>query len=108
MEITLLDTIVNIKSNIWYSVSGGYYLRDFVLSKIKYFEKQGHIFSHKSEMNITLISELRIMTYEHYLQQPKAMLEWKLNAILAKNTKLIKSLNRSHIHPLIRKYQDLL
>ena len=36
------------------------------------------------------------------------MLEWKLNAILAKNLELIKSLNRSHIHPLIITYQDLL
>ena len=30
MKLHFLDTIVNIKSNIWYSVSGGYYLRDFV------------------------------------------------------------------------------
>ena len=41
------------------------------------------------------------MTYEHYLQQPKSMLEWKLNALLAKNPELIRSLNRFHIHPLI-------
>ena len=54
-------------------------------------------------MNITFISDLRNMTYEHYLQQPKSMLEWKLNVILAKNPQLIKSLNRSQIHPLIRK-----
>ena len=28
-----LDTFVNVKSNTWYSVSGGYYLKTFFLSK---------------------------------------------------------------------------
>ena len=84
-----MDTIVNIKSKIWYSVSGGYYSTDFVSSKVKYFVRQGLIFSHTSEMNITFISDLRKMTNEHYLQQSEKMLEWKLNAILAKNPELI-------------------
>ena len=57
-------------------------------------------------MNITFISDLRNMTYEHYLNQPKAMLEWKLNAIFAKNPVLIKILGNSS-HPLIRKYQHI-
>ena len=43
------------------------------------------------------------MTYEYYLTQPKSMLEWKLNAILAKNPKLVTIFDDS-IHPLIRKY----
>ena len=76
------DTIVNVKSTRL-SWVGGYYLREFVSSKIEYYEKRGHKLSHISEMNITFISDLRNMTYEHYLQQPKSMLEWKLNAILA-------------------------
>ena len=46
------------------------------------------------------------MTYEHYLNQPKSMLEGKLNAILAKNPELIKILGNSS-HPLIRKYQHI-
>ena len=46
------------------------------------------------------------MTYEHYLNQPKSMLEWNTNAILAKNPELIRIFeNRSH--PLIRKYQHI-
>ena len=49
------DTIVSVKSNLWYSVAGGYYLTDFVSSKIKYFERQGLKFSHITEMNITFI-----------------------------------------------------
>ena len=46
------------------------------------------------------------MTYEHYLNQPKSMLEWKLNAILAKNPELIKILDNNS-HPLNRKYQHI-
>ena len=55
-------------------------------------------------MNITFISDLRNMTYEYYLNQPKSMLEWNLNAILAINPELSKTLGNSS-HPLIRKYQ---
>ena len=44
------------------------------------------------------------MTYEHYLNQPKSMLEWKFNVILAKNPELIKILDNTS-HSLFRKYQ---
>ena len=64
-KLPFSDTFVNVESNIWYSVSAGYYLRDIVLLKIKYFERQGHKFSHVSEMNITFITDLRNMTYDH-------------------------------------------
>ena len=100
------DTVVSVKSNTWYSFSPGYYLGNFLLSKTKYFGGYGRKFSHISEMNITFISDPRNTTYEHYLNQPKSMLEWKLNAILAKNPELIKILgNGSHL--LIRKYQHI-
>ena len=98
------DTIVNVESNTWCSVSCGYFLRDFVLSKIKYFERQGHKFSHIPEMNITFITDLRNLTNEHYLNQPKCMFEWKLNATLAENPELINIFGNTS-HPLIRKYQ---
>ena len=54
-------------------------------------------------MNITLITDLRNRTHEHYLNQPKCMLEWKLNAILAKIPKLVRIFENS-TRPLIRKY----
>ena len=57
-------------------------------------------------MNITLISDLRNMTYEQYFTQPKPMLEWKLNAILTKNPEFIKTLGNNS-HPLIRKDQHI-
>ena len=43
------------------------------------------------------------MTYEHYLIVPKPMIEWRLNAVLAKNPEIIKKI-RNTFHPLIRKY----
>ena len=43
------------------------------------------------------------MTYEHYIRQPMQMAELNLNMIIAKNSNLLKSLDRSIIHPLIRK-----
>ena len=100
------DTIVSVKCNTWYSISVGYYLRNSLISKIKYFERYGRKFSHISEMIITFLSDLRNMTYEHYLNQPKSMLEWKLNSISAKNPELIKILGNSS-HPLYRKYQHI-
>ena len=73
----------------------------------KSYEKRQHTFSHTSQLNITSISDLRIMTYKHYLQQPKSMLEWRLNLILAKYPpQIVKILeNGPHRrHPLIRKH----
>ena len=47
------------------------------------------------------------MTYDHYLNQPKSMLEWKLNDLLAENPELIKKFIKSS-HPLIRKYSHII
>ena len=54
-------------------------------------------------MNNIFICHARHMTYKHYLQQPKSMLEWRLNLILAENPELVRVLGDS-FHPLIRKY----
>ena len=56
------------------------------------------------EKKITFILHLRNKTYEHYLKQPKQMIEWVLNKKLHKNPVLIKTL-RYISHPLIRKYK---
>ena len=57
-------------------------------------------------MNITFVTDLSNMTYEHYLNQPKSMLEGKLNAMLARNPELIKTLGNSSL-PITRKYQHI-
>ena len=64
-------------------------------------------------MTITFLSDLRDMTYKHYLQQPKSLLEWRLNLIIAKNPQLIEVFDigigiASYFHTLIRKYSNFL
>ena len=34
------------------------------------------------------------MAYEHYLDQPESMLEWRLNALLAKNSEPLKKFHK--------------
>ena len=55
-------------------------------------------------MNIAFITDLKNMTYEHYLNQPKSMIEWKMTEKLSRSPELIKTL-RNISHPLIRKYK---
>ena len=54
------DSITSVKSYPWRNISVGFYLRNFLLSKIKFFESYGRKFSHISEMNITFITDLGI------------------------------------------------
>ena len=44
------------------------------------------------------------MTYKHYLNQPRSMIERKFDEKLSRNPELIKTL-RNISHPLIRKYK---
>ena len=60
-----------------------------------------------SEMKISFKTNLRNMTYEHYINQPKSMLEWTLIKKLAKDPSLIKIFTNTS-HTLIRKYINLL
>ena len=59
-------------------------------------------------MDIVFITDLRHMTYEHYLKIPKPMIELTNFKKLAKNPKLIKSFNINTIHPLIRNHSHLI
>ena len=61
-------------------------------------------FLHFDEMNVTTTNDKTYITNKFYITRPMPNVELKLNMILSKNPHLIKSPNRSHIHPLIRKY----
>ena len=103
------DTINNIKSDRLYNIHpDGWNLRRNLISKIEYLENDEHKFSHISEMNIEFISNLRNMTYQHYLQIPKPMIEWTIIRKLATNPKLIKAFNINTYHPLIQKYRHII
>ena len=106
-KLHFTNTIINIKSDRLYKFNPrGWNLRIILLSKIECFESYEYKFSHISEMKFTFITDLRNMTYEHYLNQPKSMMEWRLNAKIAINAKLTEIFeNRSH--PLIRRYQRI-
>ena len=79
-------------------------LKKYLLNRIESFIEKGYIFFHIDEMNILTIDSKMYMTYDIYIKHPIQAIELKLNMIFAKNPHLIKSLNRYHIHPLIRKY----
>ena len=79
-----------------------FYHDNIPTNDIEFFKKPLH-FSHISEMIINTISDKRNMTYEYYIKQPKHMVEFKLNMILAKIPHLINTLDRRFNHPPIRK-----
>ena len=47
------------------------------------------------------------MTLEFYKIMPMSMIERRVKIIIAKNPSLIKSLNQTTNHPLIRKYSHI-
>ena len=57
-------TFINLEQNLLYWI-------DFI-------NHRGYKFSHIIEMNITTVNDEMNMTHEHYLEQPKRMLEGKL------------------------------
>ena len=110
-KLNFSDTIVNTKSDRLFNLKRRYAswnLRISLIEEIEYFESKGHKFSHISEMNIVFITDLRDLTYEHYLKISKPMIEWTIIKKLAKNPKLIKAFDINTIHPLIRKYGDII
>ena len=52
-------------------------------------------------MIIKTISDIGNMTYEYYIKQPKHMVEFNLNMIIAKNPHLINALDRRVKHSLL-------
>ena len=69
----------------------------YLKKKIKYYRGQGLEFSHISEMNITFITSLDFMTYEHYNEQPLLMLERRINRILYRKIELIGFLDKKDL-----------
>ena len=98
------NIVLCVKSETKYNIPSFWDVRRYLITKIDYFEKQRYKFSHICEMNITFISDHRNMTYKHYLNQPKSMIEWILNEKLSRNPELIKTL-RIIFQPLFRKHK---
>ena len=58
-------------------------------------------------MTINSTSDRCNMTYEHFMIQPMQSVELRLNMVVAKNPKLIISLDRNKNHPLLGKYSHI-
>ena len=68
-----------------------------LIGKIEFFRRQGLRFSRILETNITFITSLDLMTYEHYFNQPIQMVERVLNKSFFKNLELVKMLKDVHL-----------
>ena len=82
-------------------------MKKYLLNHIENFIEQGYVFSHIIEMNILTVNDKMHMTYDNYINHPMPAIEWALNKKSAKTPHLINSLNRFHIHFLIRKYSHI-
>ena len=58
-------------------------------------------------MVISILVDKCNITYKNYINSPMPMLERRINFIIAKNPKLVNSLDRNKNHPLIRKYSHI-
>ena len=95
-KLNFSDTVINTKPKRLFNFKrryAGWNLRISLIEKIEFFESKGHKLSHISEMNITFVTDLKNMTYEHYLKIPKPMTEWTIIKKFANNPKLIKAFN---------------
>ena len=82
-------------------------LKIYLLNHIDNLIEKGHIFSHIDELNLSTNNDKSYMTFDYNIQHPMQAVELKVNMNIAKNSHLIISLNRSHNHPLIRKYSHI-
>ena len=57
-------------------------------------------------MNIITMAIKMDMSYDFYIKHIMQAVEWKLNAMINKNKKLINSFNRNRRHPLNRKFES--
>ena len=70
-------------------------LERYLLRQNEYlYSKEGLDTYHKGEMELTFISEVRFMTYNHYIVMPERMVEWNLIRKIHENPKLMRSLEK--------------
>ena len=96
----------NIETN--YHINTDYVdLSRFLLFVIDICQSRGRNFSNINHMIINTISCRCSMSYNQYINNPMSMLERRINFLIARNPKLINSLDRTKNHPLIRKYSHI-
>ena len=86
---------IDVKSKVMYRISVlRHNLVKYLKNKINYYKRKTRIkvLTHV-EMNITFMTILYFMTYKHYIEQPRPMVERTLNRRFYKNNELIKTLD---------------
>ena len=71
---------------------------------LKSFENIKYEIDKINHMIINITSCICNIKFKHYADKPMSMLERRINFIITKNPLLI---NKSHNHPLIRKYPNI-
>ena len=79
----------------------------FLKNVIDDFKINGYTFNHIDGMKITTIANKLDMSYDFHIKHKMHAVEWKTNAMINKNNKLINKLDRSKCHPLIKKHSHV-
>ena len=81
--------------------------QNFLVKTIKDFKNKGHNFNHKAEMNNITIANKLDMSDDFLIRHNLHAVDWKLIALINKNERLIKKLNRTWWHHLIGKFEHV-
>ena len=80
--------------------------QNFLEKVIDDFKNKGYNFNQIEEMNSITIACKMNMSYDFYIKHIMHAVEWKLNAMINKNKKLINFFNRIFRHPFYRKFES--
>ena len=100
----------NIKTNYFYNTDVNNIKRDLIYNLYHFLPKlfkDCHAYNIKQTILKTNNDRCN-MTLEFYKNMPMSMIERRLNIIIAKNPSLVKSLDQTTNHPLIRNYFHLI
>ena len=70
------------------------------------FKQKGYNFNHIEEMKIITIANKMNMSYDFSIKHNMHMIEWKLNAMINKDKKLINKFYQNWRHPINRKFES--
>ena len=106
-EIQFHNNYTSLTEITYHSNTQFFTIKNQLLFCLKCCKSQGFKFKKINQMNINMISCMCSITYENYIKNPMPMVERRINFLIAKNPKLINSLDRNTNHLLIRKYSHI-
>ena len=73
---------------------------------INILKEDGYHFNHVVEMDIITLAHKQEMNYDFYFKHNMHAVEWKLNAMINKDKKLVNNFPQDWRHPLDRKFES--